>query len=199
MEWCFECPDGAVTVRQEGDRAICQAIRSARGDGLYKAWLKGGKSRFLLGTLIPDGGALRLRRIVPVIQLKNLELWPPAGAEITMAFPFGEPSPPPGFQWEDHPERRMGDPLLAQSAKELGRVLIRKEENGFSLAVRFQPGTPFPLTPLFCLSCLEQISGTWYLRFDFSRRGYPERPHSSWPAGETMGEIHEKEENPWPT
>lgn len=75
MEWSFDSPGGAVTVRREGDQAICQAIRASDGSGFYKAWLHGAGKRFLLGTLIPEGGALRLRRALPVAQLERRGLF----------------------------------------------------------------------------------------------------------------------------
>ena len=85
MEWSFEGRGGAVTVRQEGDRAVCQAIRAADGGGLYKAWLLGGGERVLRGTLIPEGGALRLRRVMEVEALKRQGVWPPEGGEVVLA------------------------------------------------------------------------------------------------------------------
>ena len=189
MEWSFDGPNGAVTVRQEGERAICQAIRGPDGRGLYKAWLQGKKGRFLLGTLIPEGGALRLRRSVPVAQIERQGAWPPVGAEIVMAYPFPDNRPPEGWQWEDCPARLLGDSLLAQSASHLKRALTRKDEQGFFLAIPFDTKAPFPLCPLFCLSWPERLNGAWYILFRFSRKGWPEFPHISGAVGEAMGEA----------
>lgn len=189
MEWSFDGPGGAVTVRQEGDRAVCQAIRGPDGGGLYKAWLQGKESRFLLGTLIPEGGALRLRRVISVSQLERQGVWPPVGAEIVMAYPFTDNRPPEGWSWVDCPGRLLGDALLARSAQNLPRALMQKDKQGFSLAMPFQPPKPFPLTPLFCLSRVERLGGGWYVLFRFSRKGHPELPHISGARGETTGEA----------
>jgi len=195
MEWCFETSGGAVTVRQEGDRAVCQAIRSVPGDGLYKGWLRGqGNHRCLLGTLIPEGGALRLRRNIPVARLREQGVWPPAGAEIAMSFPFAEaaakprpkqPPPPAGFQWEEKPWNYLSDPLLIACLQRGGRCLIQKGAQGFLLALPFDPGAPFPLPPLFCLSRMEKLDGQNYFLFSFSPEGKPLLPHDFLADGDT--------------
>ena len=71
MEWSFDDPNGAVTVCQEGERAICRAICPDDRGGLWKAWLLGEGGKALLGTLIPEGGAMRLRRSIDVAQLER--------------------------------------------------------------------------------------------------------------------------------
>lgn len=188
MEWSFDSPAGCVTVREEGDRAVCQAIRRESEEGLYKAWLRGSGGRFLLGTLIPEGGALRLRRNIPIFQLRRQCVWPPTGGEIVMAFPFTEETPPEGFRWESQPERLMCDPLLAQSVRPLGRVLMKREEQGFSLAIKYSAGAPFPLPPLFCLSRVERLEGKPYLFFAFSSEGRPVLPYNPSQRGEAREE-----------
>lgn len=188
MEWSFDSPGGAVTVRREGDQAICQAIRASGGSGFYKAWLHGEGKRFLLGTLIPEGGALRLRRALPVAQLERRGVWPPVGAEILPAEPAGENRPPAGWNWVDCPGRLMRDPVAAAAGRRLTRALLRRGEEGFELAFPLDPAAPFPLEPLFCLCRLERIERAWYLLFSFSARGCPELPHSGGIFGETKRE-----------
>lgn len=189
MEWSFDGPGGAVTVRQEGDKAVCQAIRGPDAGGPYKAWLQGERSRYLLGTLIPEGGALRLRRVIAVAQLERQGVWPPMGAEVVMAYPFADRRPPEGWSWVDCPGRLLGDALLAQSARNISRALLQKDEQGFFLALPFRTNAPFPLTPLFCLGRIARLGGGWYVLFRFSRKGCPELPYISGGPGETMGET----------
>lgn len=188
MEWSFESPGGAVTVRREGNQAICQAIRASDGGGFYKAWLYGDEKRFLLGTLIPEGGALRLRRSVPVLQLERRGVWPPAGAEILPAAPAGDNRPPMGWSWVDCPGRLLRDPPAEAAGRKLARALLRRGMEGFELAFPFDPAAPFPLAPLFCLGRLERLDRSWHVIFSFSARGCPEFPHRSGLFGETMGE-----------
>lgn len=189
MEWSFDSPAGAVAVRREGDQAICQAIRASDGGGLYKAWLYGEEKRVLLGTLIPEGGALRLRRALPIAQLERRGVWPPVGAEILPAEPPGEVRPPAGWSWVDCPARLIRDPLAARAGRKLLRALLRRGKEGFELALPFDPAVPFPLEPLFCLSRLERLDRVWYILFSFSSRGCPELPHIGGTIGETMRET----------
>lgn len=178
MEWSFECPNGGVTVHQEGDRALCQAIGCPEGEGLYKAWLVGKEGRALLGTLIPEGGALRLRRNVPISVLKEKGAWPPAGAEIVMAYPFAPEAPPSAqWRWQDCPCRLFADPFLSHALREINRALIKRDMDGFFLAVPYASNCPFPIPALFCLGRLERMGGRWYAVFRFSRQGVPELLH----------------------
>lgn len=185
MEWSFEGPDGAVTIRQEGDRAICQAIRTADNRGLYKAWLLGTEKRTLLGTLIPEGGALRLRRVMDVRALERQGVWPPAGAEIAVAYSFAsDPPPPPEWCWTDCPRRLLEDPILSRCIQDKKRALLNRDIEGFFLAFPWSCHENFPIPPLFCLAQLQILSGKWYVVFRFSRQGRPELPHNISSGGE---------------
>lgn len=185
MEWCFEGPEGAVTVRQEGERAVCQAIRAADKKGLYKAWLLGDGGRVLLGTLIPEGGALRLRRVMEIPALERQGAWPPKGAEVALAFSFAPEAPPsPEWCWTDCPGRLLEDPVLANCLRRVKRGLLNRDMEGFFLAFPWSGGEPFPLPPLFCLARVETMGGRQYAVFRFSRQGRPELLHNFSGAGE---------------
>ena len=188
MEWSFDSPGGAVTVRREENQAICQAIRASDGGGFYKAWLYGEGKRFLLGTLIPEGGALRLRRTLPIVQLERRGVWPPVGAEILPAALTGGNRPPAGWSWVDCPGRLLRDPAAEAAGRNLARALLRRGEEGFELAFPFDPSAPFPLEPLFCLGRLKRLDRGWHVLFSFSARGCPEFSHSGGIFGETKRE-----------
>lgn len=175
MEWSFDGPTGAVTVRQEGEKAVCQAIRASDGRGLYKAWLQGSGGKVLLGTLIPEGGALRLRRVLEVPTLERQGVWPPSGAEIVMAYAFTpEAPPPPDWCWTDCPSRLLEDPMLSRCLRGTKRALLKRDVEGFFLALPWSCHDPFSIPPLFCLARLEKLSGRWFCLFRFSRQGRPE-------------------------
>ena len=58
---------GTLTLHQVGPRVHMEAERPSDGLGLYKVWLHGEQGgKLLLGTLAPEGGALRLRRTLSV-------------------------------------------------------------------------------------------------------------------------------------
>lgn len=188
MEWSFEDAQGAVTVRQEGERAVCQAIRS-KGGGLYKAWLRGaGEARFLLGTLIPEGGALRLRRVVEVATLRREGVWPPVGAETALSYAFTPETPPPsGWCVTDCPGRLLEDRALAETLRNAHRGLVRRDLEGFFLALPWSQRRPFPIPALFCLARVEELAGKQWAVFRFSRQGRPELPHNFSKDGENRG------------
>ncbi len=163
---------GWLTVREEQGRAVCTAQLPDDQKGLYKGWLTGAGGRALLGTFVPQNGALRLERTLSLEELKRQGAWPPEGGQVVLAFSFGgETTPPRGWSWENAPGRLMGEPLLASAAG--GPALVRREEGGFSLAYRFRPDRPFPLTPLFCFARVEELEGRPYLRFPFRKGGCP--------------------------
>lgn len=174
MERRFSLAEGQgwLTVREEQGRAVCTAQLPNDGRGLYKGWLTGPGGKALLGTFVPQGSALRLERTLSVNELKRQGAWPPEDAQAVLAFSFGGETPPPrGWTRENAPGRLMGEPLLASAAK--GPALVRREEGGFSLAYRYRPDRPFPLTPLFCFARVEELEGSTYLRFPFRPGGCP--------------------------
>ena len=179
MSWDFATENGTVTVRQAGDTAVCQALRATDGQGLYKAWLRGAGGKLLLGTLIPEGGALRLRRTIPVSRLEQQGVWPPLGAEVALAVPFTQEKnrPPRGWKPISDPARLMGDPMLAKAARRLTGVLTQSDERGFALAVPFDVHAPFPMPPLMCLARVETLDARPYVIFNFNRRGCPKFPY----------------------
>ena len=191
MEWSFDGAGGSVTVRQEGECALCRAMRTSDIGGLYKAWLLGPNGeRVLLGTLIPEGGALLLRRSIPVARLRQQCVWPPAGGEIVMAYSFTEPSAPAGWSVEKDPARKMGDPVLEQAAGQLHSPLTREDTQGFSLAILYSEKTPFPMAPAFCFARLERLNGQMYAVFHFSQAGFPNFRIEDGPAGDSKGESN---------
>ena len=177
-------PVGEVQIREEGLQAAISARAADDGAGLYKLHLLGEGGSLLLGTLIPENGALRLRRTLPLDQLRRRGLWPPTGAEVRLAYAFGQeagrPEPPPaGWAREDHPARLMGERLLKECAAPLKGGLTKREGEGFVLALPWEPGGAFPLTPLFCFASAERMDGRGYAVFRFTARGCPRLPEQA--------------------
>ena len=178
METRFSLLDGKgwLTVQVQQGRANCKGELPDDKKGLYKGWLTGPYGRALLGTFVPEGGALKLARTVSVAELERQGAWPPRGGEAVLAYSFQTERPsrtvPPGWSWVEHPARLMGEPLLAQAAGG-GGALLRREEGGFLLAYPFRPDRPFPLTPLFCFARIQELDGKRYAAFPFRPGGCP--------------------------
>ena len=76
----------------------------------------------------------------------------------------------------------LGKPVGTYITVELDG-LLRREEDGFSLALPFRTDRRFPLTPLFCFAKVESLGEEHYAIFCFNRCGCPRPPHK----GETQG------------
>ena len=165
---------GRLTVRQEGVRAVLEAVRPDDRRGLYKVWLRGrGGKEFLLGTLTPQEGKLRLRRVLPLGELERAGCWPEFWAESVLAFPFDREEAE-GWYCEQHPEGLFADSLLKGQIP--GPMLCRREKGGFSLGAPFRTDRPFALPGLFCLARVELREGRPWLVWEFGPDGLPRLP-----------------------
>lgn len=163
---------GFLTMRQEGPRVHMEAERPEDGRGLYKVWLHGEQGgKLLLGTLIPEGGRLRLSRTLSVGTLERAGCWPRFRVAAPLAFAFQERE---GWYCEQQPERLVADPVLRGQLK--GSMLCKKEGEGFSLAAPFRSDCPVPMTALFCLAQVERWNGQPHLVWRFDGAGAPRIP-----------------------
>lgn len=165
---------GALTLRQEGPRVHMEAERPEDGRGLYKVWLRGDQGgKLLLGTLIPEGGALRLRRTLSLGTLERAGCWPRFRAEAVLAFPFAARG---DGRWycEQHPERMVSDPVLKEQIS--GPMLCRKEAEEVVLSAPFGTDRPVKMPSLFCLAGVERREGRLYMVWRFNRAGEPVLP-----------------------
>lgn len=166
---------GVLTLQQDGPRVHMKAERPADGRGLYKVWLHGDHGgKLLLGTLVPDGGALRLSRVVSVSALERAGCWPRFRAEAPLAFAF-DGRPDGRWYCEQHPEQLVTDPLLR--ARLRGAMLCRKENGTFALSSPFRADRPVRLPALVCLARVERRDGQLYMVWEFDSQGNPKVPH----------------------
>lgn len=164
---------GTLTLRQEGPRVHMEAERPADEKGLYKVWLHGDQGgKFLLGTMIPEGGMLRLRRTLSASTLERAGCWPRFRAEAPLAFAF---SGQDRWYCEQHPELLVSDPLLRERLR--GAMLCRRDSSGFALAAPFRTDRPVRLPALFCLSQVVRRDGQPHLVWEFDLDGNPKLPH----------------------
>ena len=162
---------GFLAVRREGPRAMFEAARPNDQKGLYKVWLRGkGEKTFLLGTLMPQGGELRLRRTLSVGELEQAGCWPEFQAECMLAFSFSDQKEK-NWYCEQHPERLFADPLLKRTIP--GPMLCCRDQRGFFLAAPFRTNCPVALPGLFCLARVEKLPSGVRMIWRFDEKGWP--------------------------
>lgn len=164
---------GRLHVREEGGLVVLDVYRDNDKRGLYKVWLHGRGENMLLGTLVPEGGRLCLRRRVFRQELERKGCWPVSGGECVMAFPFAAPDG--GWRQEERPGRLVAQELKRCFASQA--CLYRAREEGFLLAFGFDPCRPFPIPPLFCLAKVERLEGKTCVVYAFDLHGNPCLPH----------------------
>lgn len=183
MEQTFPMAPGVLRCRQAGDRVELVMERPGPGEGLYRGYAQGDGGVLDLGTLLPEGGGLRLRRTVPLETLRRQGCWPVTGGRAVLTFPFSKASAGPSRGWR---ETDCGaghfpqDPVLAQAAREAGRALEYQRADGtFCLAWCWDPRRPFPLAPAFCLAQVKGLGGQRYVVYHFTAEGRPLPPREA--------------------
>ena len=167
---------GWLEVREDGTQVHLSVCRGMDGAGLYKAWLRGSGPDFLLGTLMPEGGCLKLQRTLSLDSLKRANCWPVLGGKAAMSFPFTGVEKREVFsawRWEHRPSARFSDPVLAEAVGSWGSMLFRELGDGFQLAAPFDSRRPFPITMLFCLAQILPVDGQSHIVFTFAPDGSP--------------------------
>lgn len=144
MEQKFPMEQGWLLCRETGGRAELTMEVPGGSRGLYRGYVLGERGLMDLGTLLPEGNVLRLRRTFPVERLRSQGCWPVTGGRVQMTYAFtGQPAaaPPRGWKELDHPETLFPqDPVLAQAARAGGRgMLCRRQDETFCLAYPWDP------------------------------------------------------------
>ena len=151
---------GTLRVREEDLWVYLEAVRPDDGRGLYKVWCTGPEGEFLLGTLVPQGGGLRLERRVARKTLQQAGAWPLIGGKTVMAYSFTDRD---GVQetWhrEDHPENFCRDRVVCACLRGAQGVLSREKGMVRQLAIPFSTCKPILLNTLFCLAQVLERQG----------------------------------------
>ena len=164
---------GILSWEEQGAYLHLTACRPLQGDELYKVWLLGSQSEFLLGTMIPEGGQLCLKRTVSRNTLHTSGCWPAVGVRCAQTTPHLSQ---PCWRWEHFPAHLIADSVLSDSVCAWGAILYRKDNDGFSFAAPFDTRRPFPYTPLFCLACIATVDLHPHVIFSFTQDGRPRLP-----------------------
>lgn len=83
---------GWLLCRETGGRAELTMEVPGGSRGLYRGYVLGERGLMDLGTLLPEGNVLRLRRTFPVERLRSQGCWPVTGGRVQMTYAFtGQP------------------------------------------------------------------------------------------------------------
>ena len=108
---------GTLHWKGQGVFTVLETSAERREDGLYKVLLRGrGGGEMSLGTLVPEGGALRLCRRLPSGTLEASGCWPPVEVRAVRTFSFEGDG-----EWEEAGPLPplLSDPVLRRAAEEL--------------------------------------------------------------------------------
>lgn len=93
--WVLEEKLGGLSLTWDELRMTALATLDWRQEGLWKVTLVGEGGQFLLGTLVPDGGRLLLRRTLSLSEVRRGGAWPPVGAVLSLRCVYREDQPFP--------------------------------------------------------------------------------------------------------
>lgn len=157
--------DWSVTERD--GRAEIYVNHPKDDKGSYRAWAVGPRGRCLLGSLIPQGDRLILRKTLRRAALEQTGCWPVTAVECQPAALVAPGAAPAG--WTAIPaELDWPDGVIRQAVQTAKGGLYRPTEQGFALAYPLDCRCPFPLPPLFCFARLQCLVGHpwWVFPFD---------------------------------
>lgn len=182
MEGKFNLAQGCGhwRVQEQGEELWIYIEQGDDRRGLYKGYIEGGGGRYMLGTLMPEGDKLVLKRRLLRKDLTNRGVWPIQSCGVVLAYATPPVACSPksqslSLEWrrEPCPENLLGDRLLSCCAQGHRGTLVRRRGEGFQMAFPFRPQGEFPLQPLFCLARVQKIEGRWYALYSFNQKGCP--------------------------
>ena len=153
---------GELTVQREALYTSFTARCRLPGEGLWCAWAVGDRGELRLGVLEPQSGIKRRfsrQMTEPLGKLLRGELRPSSGTETWTAAP--------------EPDRLFRTPWLRKNLHGVHGVLTRTAAERRLVALPYDPGKPFPLTPMFCLARVRDIGGKRYAVYAFDEKEWP--------------------------
>lgn len=164
---------GRIKMWEEAGKVFFRCERELSRAGLYKVWIGGDGGELLLGTLVPEGGCLRLLRAMWPMELRRSGCWPVRSARCRMTYPFSGGGHD-GWRWVERPQEFVD----AETAG-LGEwcpMLYYKGTDELCLAWPVRRDVPVPLAALFCLARSRFIRGELCLVWRFDAQGRPRIP-----------------------
>ena len=164
---CGERPLGELRAEQEGlytwFSAHCPPM-----EGIWCVFLLGERGTLRLGVLEPAGGNLTISRRIS--QQAQKPLGKLLRAELRKVGQEGD--------WEPLKQvnTALKTPWITGKLQGVKGILKREEGCLLLLAIPYDCGQPFPLTPLFCFAKPIELAGGSFLQFAFNEREEPVFP-----------------------
>ena len=167
MEW------GILRWEDQEVRAVFTLRCTSPGPGLYKAYLVGSAGAMLLGTPMPEGTSLVLRRVITHDALRGCRVLPPIRGELRSA-DSGAPSLcPPGWREGRRADWAAADPVIRDGLDRTETVWVRAEADGLTLLLPWETGRELPLTAAVCFLRVQKLDGITCIKLELDRRGRP--------------------------
>ena len=167
MEW------GILRWEDQEVRAVFTLRCTSPGPGIYKAYLVGNTGAMLLGTPMPEGNSLVLRRVITHDALRRCRVLPPVRGELREAGEGGPDLCPPGWRPGRREDWTMVDPVIREELDRVGTVWVREEEGGLTLMLPWEMGRELPVTAAVCFLRPQTLDGAACLMLTLDRRGWP--------------------------
>lgn len=153
---------GELIVEREALYTWFTARCRLPGEGIWCAWAVGEQGELRLGVLEPKEGIRRRfsqTMTAPLGKLLRGELRPAGRVEPWTA--------------AQEPDRLFRTPWLRQQLRGASGAMTRGQEGLRLLALPYDRGAAFPLTPMFCLAQVRRIQGKPYVVYAFNEQEWP--------------------------
>lgn len=157
---------GEMTVSRDGLYDCFSLFCHPEGNGVWRAFAVGECGELRLGIPVPSGNGFALCRRIAAREAAAAGVL--NRAELRLCGEAAE-------DWEAvrNPEELFRDPFLRRRLRGMQHVRVRRENDGFCLALPFERGKPFPLPALFCFARLQCVCGTCCVVYAFDARENP--------------------------
>lgn len=165
---------GSWSWHDEGEWVVFSLQHPAVTGGLCRAVALGDERSCRLGTLLPEGGTLTLRRRIRRDQLVKFGCYPPQSVEFFLIPAAASIHPPYGYELEPDPVALFHDSLLRQQAGRLNTAFVKPlAPEGFMLAVPYDGTGEFPLLSILCFARFDLLDEMPVVQYAFDGQGIP--------------------------
>lgn len=158
---------GELTVLRQSEETVFSAVCTLSEDTLWCIRAVGEQGTVRIGVLETKGGKGQLRQrlsdrlVQPAGKIQYGEIRPATEREAS------------GWKPALRPELLFHTPWLRRGLRGFSDVLYRKDGSNTRIAIAYDGKAPYPLTQLFCLSCIYRIEEKFYVVLTFDEKERP--------------------------